>query len=155
MRPCLWKVRYVFPWSRGTLERGKDCRCGGFTLVEVLVAVSLLAICLVVILQLFSEGLKSGKLSDDYTRGIFHAKEKMEEILLLNTMEEGVTEGEFGDGFRWKADIVRLEQIEEEAARLPFDTFTIAVEVSWGEKGHEKHLKIDTLKVFEKIKSQE
>ena len=154
MTPCLWNVRHVFPRSRGTLERGKDYRCGGLTLVEVLVALSLLAICLVVILQLFSEGLKSGKLSDDYTRGIFHAKEKMEELLLSNVVEEGITEGEFGDGFRWKADIVRLEQREEEAARLPFDTFTIALEVSWGEKGHEKHLAIDTLKVFEKVKSQ-
>ncbi|MDD5722759.1 MAG: prepilin-type N-terminal cleavage/methylation domain-containing protein [Syntrophales bacterium] len=155
MRPCLWDVRQVLPWSRSTLERGKDYRSGGFTLVEVLVALSLLAICLVVILQLFSGGLKSGKLSDDYTRGIFHAKEKMEEILLLDTVEEGVTEGEFGDDFRWKADIVRLEQREDEAARLPFDTFTIAVEVSWGAEGHEKHFKIDTLKVFEKIQFEE
>lgn len=155
MRPCLWEVIHVFPRRWGTLERGKNFRCGGFTLVEVLVALSLLAICLVVILQLFSGGLKSGKLSDEYTRGIFHAKEKMEEILLLGTVEEGVTEGEFGDDFRWKADIVRLEQREEEAARLPFDTFTIAVEVSWGVEGHEKHFEINTLKVFEKIKIQE
>jgi len=83
----------------------------------------------------FSGGLNSGRLSDEYTRGVFHAREKMEGILLSDNMEEGITEGEFEDGFRWKADIVRLEQREEEAARLPFDTFTIALEVSWGEKG--------------------
>ena len=155
MRPCLWEFRCVVPRSRATPERQGNSRCGGFTLIEVLVAISVLAICFVVILQLFSGGLKSGKLSDEYTRGVFHAKEKMEEILLLNAMEEGITEGEFGDGFKWKADIVRVEQREEEAARLPFDTFTIAVEVSWGAEGHEKHLKINTLKVSEKIKSPE
>jgi len=127
--------------------------CGGFTLIEVLVAISLLAICLVVILQLFSGSLKSGKLSDDYTRGVFHAREKMEEILLSDNMEEGITEGEFEDGFRWKADIVRMEQREEEVSRLPFDTFNVAVEISWGSEGHEKHLKIDTIKVAEKLKT--
>ena len=150
MRPCLWEFGCVVPRSLTTPERQGNSRCGGFTLIEVLVAISVLAICFVVILQLFSGGLKSGKLSDEYTRGVFHAREKMEEILLLNAIEEGITEGEFGDGFKWKADIVRVEQREEEAAWLPFDTFTIAVEVSWGAGGHEKHIKINTLKVSEK-----
>lgn len=127
----------------------------GFTLIEILVAMSLLAVSLVVILQLFSGGLKSGKVSDEYTRGIFHAREVMEEVLLLDAVEEGVTAGEFDDGFKWKTEIVLLEQREEEAARLPFDTFTIAVEVSWGEEEREKHLRIDTLKVFEKVKATE
>lgn len=136
-------------------ERSEQPHCGGFTLIEVLVAISVLAICLVVILQLFSGGLNSGKLSDEYTRGVFHAREKMEETLLSDTMEEGITEGEFEDGSRWKADIVRMEQREEEVARLPFDAFTIAVEISWGPEGREKHLTIDTMKVAEKVKSQE
>jgi general secretion pathway protein I len=146
MTPCFGKVKRGIPPGRGTGGYGN-----GFTLIEILVAISLLAISLVVILQLFSGGLKSAQVSDEYTRGIFHAREVMEEVLLLDAVEEGVTEGEFEDGFRWKAEMVRLEQWEEEAARLPFDTFTIAVEVSWGEEGHEKHLRMDTLKVFEKV----
>ena len=170
MRSCLGESGCEVPRSRATdirmgrvLPRG-GCvvpgrpghrGCGGFTLIEVLVAISVLAICLVVILQLFSGGLNSGRLSDEYTRGVFHAREKMEEILLSDTMEEGITEGEFEDGFKWNADIVRMEQREEEVSRLPFDAFTIAVEISWGPEGREKHLTIDTMKVAEKIKSQE
>ncbi len=169
MRLCLGEPGCVVPRTRAakirigrvlsrvfsiTPERPVNTRCGGFTLIEVLVAISLLAISLVVILQLFSGGLNSGKLSDEYTRGVFHAREKMEEILLSNNMEEGITEGEFEDGFRWKADIVRMEQREEEVSRLPFDAFTIAVEISWGSEGHEKHLKIDTIKVAEKLKDE-
>lgn len=149
----IWIERVLSRVFRVGPERPGNPRCGGFTLIEVLVAISVLAICLVVILQLFSGGLKSGKLSDDYTRGVFHAREKMEEILLSDNMEEGITEGEFEDGFRWKADIVRMEQREEEVSRLPFDTFNIAVEISWGPEGHEKHLKIDTIKVAEKLKA--
>ena len=166
MRHCLGESGCVVPRNRAAeswvgkalsrvfrvgQERPGIHRCGGFTLIEVLVAISVLAICLVVILQLFSGGLKSGKLSDEYTRGVFHAREKMEEILLSDNLEEGITEGEFEDGSRWKADIVRMEQREEEVSRLPFDAFTIAVEISWGPEGHEKHLTIDTMKVAEKL----
>jgi len=166
MRLCLGEPGCVVPRTRAakirigrvlsrvfniTPERPVNTRCGGFTLIEVLVAISVLAISLVVILQLFSGGLNSGRLSDEYTRGVFHAREKMEEILLSDTMEEGITEGEFEDGSKWKADIVRMEQREEEVSRLPFDAFTIAVEISWGSEGSKKHLKIDTIKVAEKL----
>ncbi|GEM_PF-518386 len=133
---------------------GRPC-CEGFTLIEVLVAISVLAISLVVILQLFSGGLNSGRLSDEYTRAVFHAREKMEEILLSDTIEEGTSEGEFEDGSRWKANIVLMEQREEEVSRLPFDAFTIEVEVSWGPEESAKHLTIDTMKVAEKVKSRE
>ena len=122
----------------------------GFTLIEILVAISILSISLVVILQLFSGGLKSSRLSDRYTKGIFHAKEKMEEILLSSEFSEGVSEGEFSDSFRWKAEIVRIEQAEEEASKLPFNTYNIGVHIFWDEGSKEKNFAISTMKVVSK-----
>ena len=126
----------------------------GFTLIETLVAISILSISLVVILQLFSGGLKSSRLSDDYTRGIFHAMEKMEEILLADEITDGVFEGEFEDGFRWTAEIIHLEseEPEEETIKGPFDTFRIKVDIGWKMGSNEKHYEISTIKVTEKIK---
>lgn len=122
----------------------------GFTLIEILVAISILSISLVVIFQLFSGGLKSSRLSDQYTRGIFHAKEKMEEILLSTEFTEEGAEGGFGDLFRWKSEIVRIEQAEEEASKLPFDTYNIKVDIFWDEGDKEKQFSISTMKVVEK-----
>ena len=82
-------------------------------------AISILAISLVVILQLFSGALKSSRMSDEYTRGIFYAQEKMEEILLKQRLTSGVEEGEFDPAYRWRAEIVRIEQTEEEAQEGP------------------------------------
>ena len=124
----------------------------GFTLIEILVAISILSICLVVILQLFSGGLKSSRVSGEYTRGIFYAREKMEEILLSEELSEGESEGEFADSFRWRSAIVRIEPPEEEVAKTPFDTFNIKVDVMWGAEGKEKHFEISTMKVVEKKK---
>jgi general secretion pathway protein I len=128
----------------------------GFTLIEILVAISILSISLVVIFQLFSGGLKSSRLSDQYTRGIFHAKEKMEELLLSTDFEEEESEGEFGDSFRWKSAITRVEQAEDEEAKLPFNTFNIEVDVMWYEgDDKEKHFAISTMKVVEKKNDDE
>jgi len=125
----------------------------GFTLVETLVAMSILSISLVVILQLFSCGLKSSKLSDNYTRAIFHAREKMEEILLDNNFTDRAIEGEFSDGFEWKVQTLRLEPAQEEEAKLPVDIFSIKVNVNWHEGSKEKHFEISTLKTAEKAES--
>lgn len=119
----------------------------GFTLIEVLVAMMILVISLVVLLQLFSGGLRAGRLSDDYTRAILHAREKMEEILLFEKSGSGEQEGEFKDGFKWKTKIVRIENTEEETAKMSLDSFNVKVEVTWFEGSREKHFEINSLKI--------
>lgn len=123
----------------------------GFTLIEILVATMILAICIVVILQLFSGGLKSSKLSGDYTRAIFHAREKMEELLLLDALTDQVLEGEFKDGFTWSANIEHRIPDEDEETQLPVDSFNIDVRVSWADGRRGKHFEISTIKIAKKI----
>ena len=130
-------------------NRGSSRCCEGFTLIETLVAMAILSISLVVILQLFSGGLKSSRLSDKYTRAIFHAREKMEEILLDDNFTDEVIKGEFSDGFEWKAQTLRREPSQEEGAELPVESFTIKVDVSWHEGSQEKHFEISTLRIGE------
>ncbi len=122
----------------------------GFTLIEILVAISILAISLVVILQLFSGGLKSSRLSDEYTRGIFHAREKMGEILLSKDLSEGETEGEFADSFRWKCLVEPIESGEEDEEKLPFNMFNIKIDIAWDVGGKEKRFQVSTIKIVEK-----
>lgn len=133
------------------LNRERLRCCDGFTLIETLVAMAILSISLVVIMQLFSGGLKSSRLSDNYTRAIFHAREKMEEILLDDNFTDMAMEGEFSDGFEWKAQALRFEpDQDEEETKLPVDIFSIKVDVSWHEGSQEKHFEISTLKIGEK-----
>jgi general secretion pathway protein I len=113
----------------------------------------ILSICLVVILQLFSGGLRAGRVSEDYTRAIFHAREKMEEFLLTEELANGFFEGEFDDGFRWTSKITYLEP-EDEEKKLPVDMFNITVEISWDDGNREKHFEISTLQIA-KLKTEE
>ena len=137
--------RAIFPRRNGTK---------GFTLIETLVAMMILSISVVVIFQLFSGGLRSARLSEDYVLAVFHAREKMEEILLAEKLGSDVLEGEFGDGFAWRAEILHLEPPEDEKPKPPADMFDIKVEVSWLSGTIEKHFEIRTLKIAEKAEDE-
>ena len=125
---------------------------GGFALIEILVAVSVLAISLVVIFQLFSGGLKSRKLSEQYARGVFHAREKMAEILLIPELSEGEIQGEFEDAYEWQAVITRVVSEEGEEKNLPVNLMSIWMRINWREGEKEKSFVIGTLKAVEKEK---
>lgn len=130
--------------ATGSLSRDSH---SGFTLIETLVAMSILAISLVVILQLFSGGLKSSRLSDEYTRGIFHARERMDEILLARELTEGVISGQFDDGFKWRAEARHLDIPEVKEVKLPLRAFSINVDVMWDSGGQQKHFTVSAIKL--------
>jgi len=126
---------------------------GGFTLVETLVSMMILAISLAVLLQLFSGGLNSSRLADAYTRAIFHAREKMEEVLISNRLAEGTTEGDFGDGYKWQVRIAMRVPPEDEIPKLPIDTFEISIVIGWLEGNREKQFELNTRKIAEPASS--
>lgn len=125
----------------------------GFTLIETLVAIMILATCLVIILQLFSGAMKAGRLSDEYTRAVFHAREKMEEILLTEELADGVAYGEFEDAFKWKAEIRYIEPAEEQeqVKKMSADMFRITVNITWHEGNREKYFETSTLKIAKRV----
>ena len=126
--------------------------CKGFTLMETLVALAVLGITLAVIMELFSGGLRSGRLSDDYTRAAVFGREKMEDILSSKYLDEGSSQGELKEGFRWKASISRLEPPEEEAEKTPFHIYRVKVSILWGDQGREKSFDLETMKLTGKAK---
>ena len=89
-------------------------RVEGFTLIEVIVAMAILGISLVLIMQLFSAGLKSAKASCDYTIAIVHAKDKMEELSQTLANDSGT----FEDGFKWETEMQDYKQIGESDYKL-------------------------------------
>jgi general secretion pathway protein I len=121
----------------------------GFALIEILVAISILAISLVVIFQLFSGGLKSRQLSQKYARGVFYAREKMAETLVIPELSEGESQGEFEDDYRWQSSVTRIVP-ENDEKDPPVDLMKIHVRITWREGEKEKSFSIDTMKVVKR-----
>jgi general secretion pathway protein I len=157
---CLKKMIYIYYQTVRTNKSASRSDDGflnqsGFTLIETLVAFMILAISLVVVMQLFSGGLKSNKLSSDYLYGIFHAKEKMEELLLAeNTFAENLS-GDFGDGYSWQASVDLIEFEDATEKPLPVSVYDITLDVSWRNGTRDKHFKLKTVKLSETIATEE
>ena len=118
----------------------------GFTLLETLVAMMILSIALVVVLQLFSGALNTGHISESHTRAVWHAREKMDELLLYETLSEEIQEGDFEDGYRWRY------QIEQAAADSQMNledvaVFTITVWISWEQGQKTKQMILSALTI--------
>ena len=95
----------------------------GFTLIEVIVAMAIVGISLVMIMQLFSGGLRASRTSCDYTRAVVHAKNTMEEL----SYDPVPGSGNFDDGFNWTTEIEAYEEPEESSYKL----LKLKVIISW------------------------
>jgi len=118
----------------------------GFTLIEVMVAGTILAISLIVIINLFSKSLQSNVDIRNYTIGLILAQSKMAEI---KSGLETELEGNFENGdveYNWSINTkeTQFEGIEE-----------IYLQVSWKGKRKEKRIELIGYRVIEPEEDQE
>jgi len=102
--------------TRNPQPATRDIR--GFTLIEVVVALAMLAIGLTVIIELFSGGLRLGRISKEYTQAMNYASLKMEEIATRRTIDEGEDTGEFDNNYRWRSGLKRWISFQAIRARI-------------------------------------
>ena len=77
----------------------------GFTLLEVLVAMTILGLGVVTLLQIFSQGLRLGARSSARTETVAVSARVMDELLARRTLTDGTQTGQFGANGRWQAQV--------------------------------------------------
>ncbi len=118
----------------------------GFSLLEVLVAFSILALSLGVLMQLFSGGMRNTLAGASYSRAVDLA----ESTLALAGTEIPLQPGRHsGDekGLRWELNIETY--IAEELQAPPADTeaFLVSARVEWNDGGKARFFSLDTLRL--------
>ncbi|MCX5901086.1 MAG: type II secretion system protein [Proteobacteria bacterium] len=126
----------------------------GFTLLEVLLAVMILAISVTAILSQFSVGMEAGGKARDITEAVLHAKEKLEEFKAFIDNGEGGQSGAFDDGYTWEALSSVYELPEKETGvsenELSFDLLQLTVIVRWDTGAQARQVELSTLKAVKK-----
>ena len=100
------------------LRRGFSSLSAGFTLLEVVVAMTIVGIGVVTLLEIFSTGLRLGSRSSATTEATTYGRQAMDEILLRRKIEEGALQGALNERARWKLAI--------EPVREPSDTLSLS-----------------------------
>ncbi|MEQ1517986.1 MAG: prepilin-type N-terminal cleavage/methylation domain-containing protein [Usitatibacteraceae bacterium] len=76
-------------------------REGGFSLLEILVAFTLLAVAMGVLMQIFSRGVNGATLADRYAKATMYAESKLASVGVVGELKEGTAAGKFDDDFSW------------------------------------------------------
>ena len=121
-------------------------------MIEIVVAMAILGVGLIVIIELFSGGLRLGRVSEEYTKAVGLARMKMEEIALNDHVEEGNEVGEFDKDFRWqvgvkKVDLLPAEKITDYQPLVQL--YQIKVNILWKSGSRERSAGIETYKTVQ------
>jgi general secretion pathway protein I len=123
----------------------------GFTLLEVLVAMAILGIGLVVIIELFSGGLRLGRTSEEYTKAVGYARMKLEEISLAKSLEEGIEEGEFDREYRWQVEVKKVDLLppgRETSYQPPVALYWVRIDVLWKSGTRERTTALESYRLL-------
>ena len=108
-------------------------RQSGFSLLEILVAFSILALALGVLLQSFSTGMRGVTQSELYSRATLLAESLFAQAGRDEAMLDGELRGEFDDTFRWRVSLTPYETDDLDPRKLNLDPVAVSVEVEWDE----------------------
>jgi len=125
------------------MKRQRPARMRGFTLLEVLVSTVLLASVFVAVMALCSQSLHNFSQIEPHKVALAHAREKMNELLMLEELKPGTSAGSWDDGYRWRASIASSAP-DAKSSSPGYGLFDIRVVISWGNLSAEKSYAVET-----------
>ncbi len=122
--------------------------CRGFSLLEVLVAFSILALSLGVLYQIFSKGTHATILGKEYACATIIAQSKLDAFGVVDSPETSKSQGIEDDKYQWEVMVQPLDYENESIIQLGVALYKIDVEVLWRSLGKQRSIKLNSLKLF-------
>ncbi|MCK5828733.1 MAG: type II secretion system protein [Methylococcales bacterium] len=119
----------------------------GFSLLEILIAFSILALSLGVLLNIFSGGLRRAVISDEYQQAITIAQSILSKAGIEEELQDGETHGEELEKYQWTQLIQAFEVDGMEPETTGIFPYHVTVTVEWEAGENNRHVELVTLKL--------
>ncbi len=125
-----------------------NARAGGFTLLEVLVALTIAGILLVALLRVFSGAIAITGQTDAYNEAAMIAESMLESLGTSEVLQVGATIDRNAGSFHIEATVhVYNSGITGNTAAARVIPYELAVTVSWQEQRHARSVMLRTLRL--------
>jgi general secretion pathway protein I len=119
----------------------------GFSLLEVLIATTIISLTMIALLQLLLVGFKAKIAARQRTAAIILAEKILQEFVSHDKLTERKYQGEL-EGYQYQAQIEPQYEISTTAADTKGVCYFIQVTVYWLEKGTTKSINLQTMRTL-------
>ena len=119
----------------------------GFSLLEILVAFTILAVSLSILLKIFSSGVQTAVVAEKYTIATQIAESLIGQVGTDKPLEEGMISGVEDEEYHWQIHVYKSVEPLIEAVELN-DLMAVNVVVEWGEGEYRRSVELNTLRAF-------
>ena len=128
----------------------KPSRSGqfGFSLLEVLVAFSILSLSLGVLMRIFSGDGRLAGMAEDHSRAIVVAESLLANAGVETPLHPGEFSGQFDQQFSWTLRVTPFIQPDvAQQEQQPFKPYWVELTVEWGENRESRSFTLSTLRI--------
>jgi len=125
----------------------------GFSLLEILIAFSILALSLGILLKIFSAGFNTAVVAEDYTAAVQIAESLMAKTGVETPLQANQASGLENEKYHWLVEVSPFEFNPEnvDPTALTAVLFKVKVTVSWGDDNvNDRQIELTTLKLINK-----
>ncbi len=127
----------------------------GFSLLEMLISFSILAVSLGILLKIFSSGIITAQVADNYTTAAQIASNLMAKTGVETPLKISENIGVENEFYHWRVRVNPQTFVSPELdlRGLPVDLFNVNVQVWWGDddKTDDRVLELSTMKLAAKV----
>lgn len=128
----------------------KGCKNNqGFSLLEILVAFTIMAVSLGIVLKIFSSGVNTAVISEDYIVATQIAESLMAKTGIEEALISGQTSGIEDDKYQWRVKVENIDNYDAEESDI--ELMEVQVQVQWGnEQQNGRMIELNTIKTRHK-----
>ena len=121
----------------------------GFSLLEVIAAIMLLAIAFGALMEVAGGSIRLSQKASDYTQAALWARSALDSRFVLEPLKPGTTEGHFDNRYRWRMQVTPWSApgVTPPSTPYAFQLYRLDLDVMWGSAPFEHTARFSTLRI--------